>query len=76
MMEKQEWHSWKCRCGCLNNKGNANCGRCGGMRGSDSMLYGSNGYIEQYGVWESHEKAKNQPLVNNLPPNRGVITIQ
>lgn len=42
-----KWHSWKCRCGCLNRRDVGNCGRCHGMRGPDSLHYGNDGYIFQ-----------------------------
>lgn len=61
--QDNKWHSWKCRCGCLNNRGIATCGRCGGLIGIDSMFYGSDGYVAHYGIWEAHELAKrNQSL--------------
>lgn len=45
------WHTWKCRCGCLNGKGNANCSRCGGMATPDAKYYGGDDIIHG-GLWE------------------------
>lgn len=50
LSSNNKWHSWKCRCGCLNNRGNGNCGRCGGMRGTDSMHYGDT--VVHGGIWD------------------------
>jgi hypothetical protein len=44
-----KWDSWKCRCGCLNRRGNGNCGRCGSMRAQDSMHYGNE--VIHGGIW-------------------------
>lgn len=44
-----QWHSWKCRCGGLNGRGNANCGRCGSMAESYSHYYGKDGYVNPIG---------------------------
>lgn len=44
-----KWHSWKCRCGCLNRRSSGNCGRCGGMPEAYSVFYGDDGYENELG---------------------------
>ena len=48
--ENKEWTSWKCACGCLNNRGNGNCGRCGFYRHYTDRHYGANGDVFINGV--------------------------
>lgn len=52
-----KWHTWKCRCGCLNRRLIGSCGRCGGEPETYTMFYGNDGYVNPLG---------RQPTKNNL----------
>lgn len=48
--KNKDWTSWKCRCGCLNGRGNGDCGRCGGLSNDSCMFYGSE--TIHGGIWK------------------------
>jgi hypothetical protein len=41
----EKWHTWKCRCGCLNNRSRGNCSHCGVEVNAQMKFYGNGNYV-------------------------------